>query len=1041
MDLKLLGPLEIVPQIRGAELRRAKEHSILAVLALAPGQAVATETLITRVWDDDAPSDTVKRTMRTYVRNVKGAVAAAGGARVESVRGGYALRIDRENVDVHRFRRLVRQAEAISGRGDTERAVSLLREAEGLWRDQALAGLPGRWIESIRHGLHEERRLATERRVAHELSLGLDAELISELWRLAGQHPLDETWVGYQMQVLYRTGREVDALALYQQDYKRRVQVGLGPSPDLAALEARILGRDPSLKSRSADHRSARRVPWNAGLPPRPDVFVGRDRELAVLCESPATGAPAVKIIHGMGGCGKTSLVIEAVHRLRSEYPDPPVFLSFCAYEPGRVPLEARDALRQLIETVSTNPKPAPQTSDALAAMWQREAADRRSVIVFDDVPDTSVIAQVLPANGESIVFVTSRHRLTGLDGAVAIALGELMPDDAITLFTQTAGSSKIDDPAVLSRAAQLCGYLPLALKLSADRLRDQGTMLSDFVANVEERRVFSDYASTTIPGLMQTFELSYNGLDARHREFFRRLGTNPCTDFSPATAAVLVDSTVEEAESAIGLLCGRHLIEGSAGNRYHIHDLLREYAIFVAGRDDPRWERRRALHRLLDRYLHSACSADRALFPYRKRVNVGPPGIPIAQTDSMPVDDARQWLELEWRNAALLACYAAQHEWKQYCVDLSSAIAEFLDSRGCWSEAVDIHRTALRASRDLGDSLRLARAASDLSLPELRVGNYDDALLHVGEAADIFRSADDARNVAASLDRMGAIFRFKGQAREALAYHQEALEIYRNARNDRGVADAICNSGAAYIDLGRYSEAITHYQRALSLYQKIGYLRGEALCFNNIGDAMCQLGLYRDAMPNLEKALELYRMTGAKQNLALVILNMGHVAQSKGQYQEAIVSYRQALSICREMGDLRHLAGAFCDIGTAYQLQELHDQALIHYRESDVIAKEIGDLGVQSVASLGIADALSGSGIYSEALERYGITLELALRTENILLKAKVLEGIAETRFRMRDLATARICLREALDAYRVAGVGEAERVGLRLAMLNIKR
>lgn len=1040
MDLNLLGPLEIVPRTRGGELRRAKEHAILAVLALTPGQVVTVDTLISKIWDDDAPSEAVRRTLRTYVSHVKGVVAAVGGASVESARGGYALRIDRENVDVHRFHRLVRQAEAIAASGDAEHAVSLLREAEGLWRGQAFAGLPGRWIESARHGLHEDRRLATERRVGLELGLGRHAELIGELWQLTEQYPLDETWVAYQMQALYRSGREVDALALYGRDYERRIEMGLDPSLGLAALQERILRHDSSLMATSADRRTVRHAPWNGGLPPRPNVFVGRDREIAMLCDVSDTDTSPVKIIHGMGGCGKTALAVEAAFQLRDRYPDPPIFLSFRAHEAGQVALDTRDALRQLLELAGIAPGTVPQTTAALTAIWQRELVGRRSVIVFDDVPDVAAIAGALPRAGEPVVFITSRHRLAGLPGSVAFALDELALDDAITLFTQTVGPSKIDDPTAVSRAVQHCGCLPLGLTLSASRLREQGSSLSQFVTEIEERRAFPDGMDLTVAGLMQTFELSYRDLDATHQEFFRRLGMNPCSDFSPRTAAVVVGTTAEAAESALGVLHDRHLIEQSVGGQYRIHDLLREYAVFVAERDDPTSERRRMLHRILDYYMYSAYRADRIVFPYRKRVEVGPVSVLAVQDDLVSVDDARQWLELEWRNVVKLANYAAHHEWKQYCVDLSNAVAEFIDSRGYWSDGINIHRTALRLSRDLGDSLRLARAASDLSLLELRVGKYDDALLHVEDAAEIYRSTNDDRNVAGSLDRIGAIYRFKGQAREALAYHQEALWIYREIQNDRGVADALCNAGAAYIDLGRYAEAVTYCQNALKLYQKIDYLRGEALCFNSIGDAMCQLGLYRDAMSNLKRAHELYRMTGARENLALVILNMGHVSQSKGRYQDAIAAYREALAICREMGDMRHLAGAFYDIGTAYQLQECHDQALIHYRESGAIAKEIGDLGIQAVASLGIADALSGSGIYSDALERYNIALKLALQTENILQKAKVLEGIAETRFRMRDLTATRIYLREALDAYQVAGVSEAKRVGLRLSMLDAK-
>jgi tetratricopeptide (TPR) repeat protein/DNA-binding SARP family transcriptional activator len=980
MDLKLLGPLEIVPQIRGVELRRAKEHSILAVLALAPGQVVTTETLITRVWDDDAPSDTAKRTMRTYVRNVRGAVAAAGGARVESLRGGYALRIDRENVDVHRFHRLVTQAEAIAASGDAERAVSLLREADGLWRDQALAGLHGSWIASVRHGLHEERRLATDRRVGLELGLGRHAELIGELAQLSEQYPLDETWVAYQMQALYRTGREVDALGLYHQDYQRRTELGLDASPGLAALQGRILRHDPSLVPKSADRRAIRHAPRNSGLPPRPGLFVGRDQEIAVLCDVADTDMPSVRIVHGMGGCGKSTLAVEAAYRLHDSYPDPPAFLPFHAHEAGQTPLGARDALRQLLEMAGIIPEPVPQTITELAALWQRELASRRSVIVLDDVPDAAAIADVLPAAGESIVIVTSRHRLPEIPGSAALALAELALDDAITLFTRTAGESRIDDPAILPRAVRLCGCLPLALTMSASRLRDQGTAVSEFVSQIEERRAFPDRIGMAATGFMQTFELSYAGLDAGHREFFRRLGINPCHHFSARTAAVLVGVEIEEAEAAISVLHGRHLVEESISGRYRFHDLIREYATFVSERDDPSWERRSAERRLLEYYLISARRADEMLYPFRRHAARNPGEYSRARHEINSVIAAGMWFELEWRNIVGLATYAARHEWQEYCVGLADAVAGFLEGRGYLSDGIDLHRTAFRVCQGIGDPACVAREAGELSLLELRTGSYQDALAHASEAAEIFRSTGDENGAAEAIDRIGAIHRHMGRARVALAYHQEALEAYRKVPNVHGMAEALGRAGTAYYSLGRYAEAIAHHENALALYRETGDQRGAAKSYNNIGDALARRGRYRDAMVNLKQSLQLLQEVNAIHDLAPVRLNMGYVAQSKGQYHEAIAEYRLALEACRKIGDLRHLAAALYEIGAAYQHQEYYDQALIHHQEAEAIAMDLGDLGMQVIANLGIADALRGGGSYSGALDRYGRALELAL-------------------------------------------------------------
>ncbi|MBO0802977.1 MAG: tetratricopeptide repeat protein [Nocardiopsaceae bacterium] len=1042
MKFGILGPLESTPPGGISQLRRAREKSLLAILLMAPNTVHPAEELIRRLWDDEDPSAAAERTLRSYVanvRNVVGVDAAGGATRLRAESGGYLLRIDREAVDLHRFRRLCNQAEAMAQSGDTVQADALLTKAEGLWRGQALAGLPGRWMESMRHSLEEEHRTATFKRVELELELGRHAELTGELQRLSAKYPMDETCVGYQMMALYRSGRQADALRLYREDYQRRAELGLESGPGLAALHQRILRRDPSLDAASAHRRTVRQQPWDDSLPPRPEMVVGRDRELAVLCGVPATGTPTVRIIEGMGGSGKTTLAVEAAYRLREAYPDPPIFLSFRAHEAGQPSLGTAESLRQLLELAGLGAGPSPQTTAALRATWRHELSRRRSVIVLDDVPDAATVMSALPEGGNCLTLITSRPKLTGLSASAVVSLEELPLDDAIGLFTQIAGEPRIDDPDMAARAVRLCGCLPLALTLTASRLRDEGRAVSEFVAEIEERRAFPDRVGMIAPELIQTFELSYAGLGPSHQEFFRRLGLNPCPTFSPRTAAVLVGTTVDAAESALAVLHTRNLIEQSVADRYRFHDLLREYATFVAERDDADWQRRRAERRLLEHYLAAVGQADRLLHPYQRRAGEDPDEVSsTGESEVYSVSAAGRWFELEWRNIVWLVDYAARHEWQRYCVDLGNAVAGFLEERGYWSDGIEVYRAVLRICQDLGDSVGIARASGGLSLFELRTGNYDDALAHANDAAKIFLSAGDEDGAAEAIDRAGTVHRRMGQARVALAYHGEALEIYRKTSNTHGMAEALGHAGSAYYSLGRYAEAITYHENALALYRDTQDRKGMAKSYNNIGDALCEQGRYRDAMPNLEKALGILQEVNAFQGFPAVRLNMGRVAQSKGRYHDAITAYRAALEACHETGDLRHLAAALHDIGTVYQERGHHDQALLHHQKAEAIAKEIGDLSTQVLAGLGIADALCGSGAYARALERYHVVLELALQTEDVLRKGRALEGMAEAERRMGDVTAARVRLREAQDVFQASGIPDASRVAWRLATLD---
>ena len=153
---------------------------------------------------------------------------------------------------------------------------------------------------------------------------------------------------------------------------------------------------------------------------------------------------------------------------------------------------------------------------------------------------------------------------------------------------------------------------------------------------------------------------------------------------FTPESAAAIAGVPVPGAREMTGALLDRHLAEHAAGDRVRLHDLLRSYAAFCAGRDSPGRERRDAGRRLLDYYLRAADHADRQLYPHHERAT-RQPGPPADGPEHESPESSREWLEAEWRNMVKAADYAARHEWKRECAELAHALSEFLDIRGCW--------------------------------------------------------------------------------------------------------------------------------------------------------------------------------------------------------------------------------------------------------------------------------------------------------------------------------------------------------------------
>ncbi len=1035
MEFRVLGPTELWSAGQPSDLGSARARSVLAILLLTPRTIVPAHALIDRLWDTDPPSK-ARENLSVYVARLRASLrqAVGDGARLAGRANGYVLDVDPETVDLHRFRRLRRQAGSLAASGDYDHAAHLLREADELWRGQALAGIRGDWVARMRDSLEDERRAVILERVDCELKLGRHADLVGELRGLLAQYPLDETFIAHQMTALYWSGRPGDALSLYRETRSRLAdEQGTEPGPVLAELHLRILRRDPDLSAKLASQRPAL-VPPPDTLPPETTQFVGRREELAQLTGEHG-GSPQVVVIEGMPGVGKTALAVHAARSVAGRYPDGMLYLNFHTHDPGSPSLDSAEALHDLLRMLNV---PATQIPDAIgkrAALWRAELSRRRAVVILDDAATRDQIRPLLPGEGGCLILITARRRLPDLEGAHVIALDVLPVDEALALFAQVASPEMARDRDEASTAVELCGRLPLAIQLTAAGLaRSYPFRAVDLAGELSQPGPGLGRSGAANPEVTSAFDLSYRALDADHQQFFRRLGLSPCPQVSVNAAAALGGCSLAEAEKALTALLDHHLLARDRDGQFRFHDLIRGFAAARAAADDPAPEQRRAVGRLLDYYLHSADRADRVLHPFRHRIPVSV--TPPAASPALGMqEDAADWLESEWRNILQAARYAGRHEFKRQCADLTHVLAGFVEVRAHWHEAIEAHTLALQACRDLADPARIARASLELSVVSQQTGRREDALALAENAAQIYRSLADGCGQAEALDQIGLAHQRAARSREALAYFQEAGLLYGDAEDRHGGADALSHSGIACWHLGRYKEAMDQLCEALSLYREVGDRRGEAKTLNNLGKMQLYAGQHRDALDNYQKSLQIFTEIDGAQNQAILLQNIGSVHRYKGSYEEGLVAYRRALAIFRDIGDLPDQANVLNDIGAIYQCAEYYDEALIHYEQARDIAEQIGNVSEQVMALRGIADARRGSGRYAEALEHYQTALRLAREIGDPYEEAKLLEGIAETTLNTQGPYAARIVFRQAIDLYEQLGVPEAESAQIRLA------
>jgi DNA-binding SARP family transcriptional activator/tetratricopeptide (TPR) repeat protein len=1032
------------------ELRAAGQKSVtvpqqlwcvLVSLLMESKVPVTAETLVDRLWGDNPPTK-ASVTIRSYIWRIDRILSLATDDSVRVTRHdhSYLLEIEPHSVDVHRFRSLKRQSDSLAESGEIRQAAELLREAEAIWRgDQALAGLAGDWIGRVRDRLTEERRTVTARRIELELTLGRHAGLLAELCELCEQHPLDEAMAAHRMTALVRSERKADALRVYQETRARLVAEGLDPSAELARLQQRILQQDPELAITPA-YRRAGQEPQPNTLPPDIGDLVGRTAEMRALTEEarPRNG-PALLVIEGMGGIGKTALAVHACHSLTQRYPDAQLYLNMRAHDEHGDPLEPSDALGDLLAMLDGPSTRIPGTLAERAGLWHAELACRRVVLILDDVTGPEQVRHLLPGAGDIMIIVTSRLQHPDWGAARKLVLQVLPQAAATELFTRVAGDVAGHQGDQIVRVSRWCGCLPLAIRLVASSLRSGAVAsLQALLDELDEPIRDHGPGSELSRRIQATFELSYRRLTAGEQRYFRYLGISPCLDMTAHSGAVLAGVTLAESRATLGALASQHLLEQTSAGRFDLHDLIRAFAAARFADEDPAPDVRHSIGRLADYYLCAANHASGVRHADRWEAHPADDGQSrVAPFVDMP-SPAAAWLESEWGNILRLAEHCARHEYKRQCAELIHAVGEFLKTSGRWEDALAAHLKALQACRDLDDLAGIARSALDLSLICMLTGRSEAALSHADEAATAFGTVGDQRGRAAALNRVGIIHRRTARFRVALAYHEEALDIYRAVDDLRGSADTLVPTGITLMYLGRLEEEMSLLSRALDIYRAQDNLRGQAITLNNIGTVQHYRGYYKDAMRSYQASRDIFREIGGRQNLAIADHNLARLQQYKGNYGAAIDIYRKVLITYGSLGDMEHQAYAHADIGSVYCSTDRFDEALVHYENAASAAEKTGDRYAYSEALCGIAESYFGSGRLDTALENYERAARLAGEIESLYLKAKALSGIAEIMLHTRGLETARIYWREAHNIFAQIGVSEAATIELRLHTLG---
>jgi tetratricopeptide (TPR) repeat protein/transcriptional regulator with XRE-family HTH domain len=672
----------------------------------------------------------------------------------------------------------------------------------------------------------------------------------------------------------------------------------------------------PARRERPAEQAMPARgpavVPRQLPVPVR--YFVGRTEQLAALTRRLEPGSKRartviISAIGGSPGVGKTALAVHWAHQVADEFPDGQLYVNLRGYDPNGPPLRPAEALRGFLDAFALPAHRIPGSLDAQAALYRSLLSGRRMLVVLDNARDAEQVRPLLPGAPTCQVLVTSRTSLTGLtvaDGAEPLALDLFSLDESRQLLAFHLGHDRVAAaPAAVDDIVARCARLPLALAIVAARAAEQPTFpLAAFAAelNDTQRRLDALDGGDHTSQVRAAFTWSYDRLSPDAARLFRLLSLHPGPDITAAAAASLIGVAAAQVRTLLTELATTRLLTEHTPGRYAFHDLLRAYAAEHVEHAEGLADRRAAIRRALDHYLHTSHAAARLLAPHRDEIVLTHPDAGATPERLADKAQAAAWFRSE--HQVLLAavdCAAGSgldvHTWQ-----LAWTLDGYLDLRGDWQDLAATQRVALAATCRLADATAQALIHRLLARACIRLRRFDDAHTHLGQALDLARRAGDRVAQAHIHLRLAQAWARQNRHTDAIHDAQKALKLYDCVDHRWGQANALNNIGWYHALRGEHQQALTICERALALLQDLGDRPGQAATWDSLGLAHHHLGNHAQALACYRRALNLHHEAGNRYYEADTLTHLGDTHVSAGDPEQARVAWRRALEILDEL-------------------------------------------------------------------------------------------------------------------------------------------
>ncbi|PRY37463.1 BTAD domain-containing putative transcriptional regulator [Umezawaea tangerina] len=942
MRFGVLGPLE-VRSVDGelVHVGGPRPRALLVMLLLDAGRVVGVERLVAGQYGEDVPvgAGNAVQAQVSRLRRVLGGVVEFGG-------GGYRLAVEPDDVDVHRFERLVGEGRRLVEAGRSEGAVEVLREALGLWRGQALVDLP--------HAEARVTRLEELRLTAFEHLAEAGGCSVAELRELVGAHPLRERLRVRLMRALEAAGRRGEALAEFAE--ARRVlaeELGADPSEELAEAHLDLL--------------RARR-PARRGVPAQLTSFTGRGRELARLA---GLRDARLVTVTGPGGIGKTRLAVESAR------PDA-VFVDLAPLTDGdQVPWAVLGALG-LRESAAQGP------------VRRLVSALGRDQVVLDNcehvVDAAAALVRTLLAECPDLtVLATSREPL-GLTGEVLVPLAPLdvAPPDvaaeharaypAVRLFADRAAAVRPGfavGPEHVAAVVRICAAvdgLPLAIELAAARLRQ--FTAEDVADRLVEHGPFpllsrgDRTAAARHRTLTAVVRWSWDLLGPRERELAGGFAV-----FTGGAPLAAVEQVCAGTEDVLADLVDKSLVE-TDGARYRMLDTIRLFCADRLAESGQEAQLRRAHARY---HLDLAARAD----PHLRGADQLE-WLAVLSAEHANLMAALRWAvreerETAYRLVATLSAYwwlsGRSSQAGEAAAALLTDVPEGLEEEYVACVVHAVPRAApehwVRGEAIVREAGWLARYPFGTALWGMTVGPWGPV------PDDEPPLGTDPWNAALGRLSVGLVRVLDGRPAEGERRLLAVLDAFRGLGERWGTSQAFDWLAQVAGLRGEWARAHALWAEALAGFGELGALeeRVDVLCRR--ADCLVRQGEHDAAAADYEVAAELSAEAGRPDVPAAIRVGLGELARLRGDLAEARRQLDLALTAGRpDYGTEGVRTRALVGLG---RLGDAH-----RYPEALAVARTSGLGSTLATAAEGLADAALPRGSAERAALLLGTAVAL---------------------------------------------------------------